>query len=259
MFDYLLRQLVDPAFLFFLGFLFLLYLSWRGSERLRRKYLSFFLVALLVVSNSWIAALAAQPLESYGLKNSPLGDAQKRTSIQCKDFSGVIALGGVISSVDYRSERGVALLAGAERVVEPVVLYRSCPNFTLVYSSFGPESGGAIGEAELAKRTWISLGVKSSSIIIENTSNNTYQNAIQTKKLLGDDGTWLLVTSAIHMKRATMSFKKAGLDVTAIPVDYIWSKTPPPWTFSFFAALNSWRAASHEYIGYLYYRMRDWI
>ena len=257
--DYLFRQLVDPAFLFFLLFIALLIISWRGSLRARRRFITIFILLVLLFSNNWIAAFVTKPLESYGLKNSVLADASTRTAIKCDEYSGVIALGGVIGSADFQREKGIALLSGAERVLEPVVLSKLCPKFKLIYSSFGPKQGGAIGESELAKRIWLSLGVKSDSIIIENTSNNTYENAIQTKKLLGNEGNWLLVTSAVHMRRANESFSRAGLKVTPVPVDYIWSKTPQPWSFSFSLALDSWRAISHEYIGYLYYKVRGWI
>ena len=45
-------------------------------------------------------------------------------SIQSKDFSGVIALAGVICSFDHLNDRDDAIRAGLERVDSPIALRR---------------------------------------------------------------------------------------------------------------------------------------
>jgi len=54
------------------------------------------------------------------------------------------------------------------------------------------------------------LGVDSKTIEIENNSNTTYKSALNVKKLIDIDKRMVLITSQIHMRRAKMTFEKAG-------------------------------------------------
>src|SRR3546814_14992278 len=60
------------------------------------------------------------------------------------------------------------------------------------------------------------------SVRFEAQSRNTAENARLTAALVGqgDGRPWLLVTSAWHMPRAVASFRAAGLEVLAYPVDF---------------------------------------
>ena len=98
-------------------------------------------------------------------------------------------------------------------------------------------------------------------IIIENTSRNTKENAINSVKILKNkynDGKFLLITSAGHIKRAQLCFKKAGLAVTPYPTDCITSYR----NFSIeyiliprVEAIEKWEDLIHEWIGYVVYRI----
>lgn len=73
----------------------------------------------------------------------------------------------------------------------------------------------------------------------------------------------LLVTSACHMKRAHATFVKAGLQVHAVPCDYVssfnrigsvrWLHLPGS------GSLTNFEAWMHEQLGLLLYRLRGWI
>ncbi|NCX32491.1 MAG: YdcF family protein, partial [Actinobacteria bacterium] len=108
-------------------------------------------------------------------------------------------------------------------------------------------------------RLWQELGIGKESIIIENQSTNTYEYARETSKLLVVKERWLLVTSAVHMKRAVESFREVGMKVDPIPVDYLFSMSPSIFDFSLFDSLNLWRTISHEYFGIIYYRWIKWL
>lgn len=75
------------------------------------------------------------------------------------------------------------------------------------------------------KRWALRLGVPESAILIEENSRTTYENAVQTKALLGS-GRILLVTSAYHLPRAVNLFKKQGFVVTPAPCGYESQHTP---------------------------------
>jgi len=238
---------LDPAFfVLVMGLL----AFWFRSSRWRRVWLVGFLFLSFGVSSVYLAYLASKPLEEYRSYSG---------TVSCGSFAGVIALGGVIPNEDFNHERGIQLGSSAERVVEPARLYRKCPNFELVFSSFGKELGEDPGESELARELWIDLGVPRESILIENESTNTRENALRTGALLGLKDKWLLVTSASHMKRALSSFEKVGLNVEAVPVDYLFSEPPALWSFSPVEGISLWRTISHEYFGMLYYKLRGWI
>jgi uncharacterized SAM-binding protein YcdF (DUF218 family) len=254
----ILREFSDPVFLWFGALLVLLVMARKSVKRVRR-YISLFLLLTLLASNCFIAYQASRPLEEFGVKNFRYADASVRNQIKCEQFRGVITLGGVIPNDDFNAANGIQLTSGAERIIEPVKLYNRCPNFLLIFTSFGTTINGKIGEAQLAQQTWLDLKVPANRIKIENFSTNTYQNAVQTKAIIGTDGQWLLVTSASHMQRAIQTFRSNGLKVQPIPVDYLWSKPPNYWDFDPIKTVDTWRAIAHEYIGMFYYRFKGWL
>ncbi len=70
------------------------------------------------------------------------------------------------------------------------------------------------------------MGVAPDRLILEAGARDTYENADLSQGrarqlgLLGPGKRWVLITSAYHMPRAIASFRQAGLDVDAWPVDY---------------------------------------
>jgi len=256
--DSLLRTVVDPAFIWLIfGLIVFIQIRRMGLKRARIVAVLFAIFSL-VLSSSYALHFASRPLEDFAIKNFKYANAEVRDELPCNEYEGVIALGGVIPNADYDASKGIQLTAGAERVTEPVRLLRLCPNFKLVYTSFGKVIEAGPGESELARDFWIQLGVPKSKIIIENGSTNTYENALETRKLLEGDRKWLLVSSASHLKRAHATFLKAGLNVDPIPVDYIFSKQPPLWSIAPLFTVSGWQGVVHEYIGDLYYSFRDW-
>lgn len=78
---------------------------------------------------------------------------------------------------------------------------------------------GPIESTEM-KRLALRLGVPEAAMITEDRARNTYENAVETKRLLGE--AWiLLVTSASHVPRALALFRKQGLTVTPFPCGYL--------------------------------------
>jgi len=256
--EWVLRFVVDPLMIWVITLGFLVFLYRRKKSSLRRIVLGVFLVFSLMLSSPLALYLASQPLENFALKQFKYADASMRNGIPCSEYQGVIALGGVIPNADFDEVRGIQLSAGAERVTEPVRLQKLCPDFTLVYTSFGKEIEDGVGESELARDFWIGLGVPKSKIIIENGSTNTRENAIDTKKLLKGERKWLLVSSASHLKRACSTFVSAGVQVDPIPVDYLFSEAPPIWSFAPLSTVAGWRGVMHEYVGGIYYSLKGW-
>lgn len=78
-------------------------------------------------------------------------------------------------------------------------------------------------EATALQQELISSGIPASDIIIETKSRNTFENATYSKEILSQlhlKEPLILITSAMHMPRASAVFKKAGITTIAYPCDY---------------------------------------
>lgn len=69
----------------------------------------------------------------------------------------------------------------------------------------------------------LKMGIPKEAILLESNSRNTYENAIFTKRIVDSlqiPGKLVLITSAEHMPRSEMVFKKAGFHIQPYPCDY---------------------------------------
>jgi uncharacterized SAM-binding protein YcdF (DUF218 family) len=82
--------------------------------------------------------------------------------------------------------------------------------------------GGEGGRSEARSMAWAirTLGVPSQALLLEQRSTDTLGNAVHTAELARRHGVRriLLVTSAIHMPRAQLLFRRTGLEVVPMPV-----------------------------------------
>lgn len=141
------------------------------------------------------------------------------------DIAGIIALGGTINQYITTARRQPALTEGGERLTEFVHLARRFPSAQLIFTGgSGALINSSLKEADSARLFFDQMGLSDRQVIYEDRSRNTYENAIFTKELVGDDARrrkWVLITSARHMPRAMGVFRQAGWNVIAYPVDYL--------------------------------------
>jgi uncharacterized SAM-binding protein YcdF (DUF218 family) len=110
------------------------------------------------------------------------------------------------------------LSASADRILYAARLYRAAkaPMIIVAGGNVFPQPGVKPESFYVAQllQEW---GVPKRAIITEGNSRNTYQNALESKRILEkrDIGKILLVTSALHMPRALAVFQSLGID--AIP------------------------------------------
>ena len=126
-------------------------------------------------------------------------------------------------------------------------------------------SGGKLyenlsSEAQIAKRFMIDLGVSEGQIIIEENARDTYENAKYTREICSKKNYQkpILITSAFHMKRALLSFKKVGLDVTPYPAGFRSKNVQNIGWVSYLphsGSLEGTSDAIHEYLGILFYKL----
>jgi uncharacterized SAM-binding protein YcdF (DUF218 family) len=107
------------------------------------------------------------------------------------------------------------------------------------------------------------LGVPNRAIVREEASTNTYENCVNSKRLLDARAARevLLVTSALHMRRAFATCRSAGLAVRAAPTDYqvAGNEADRLDLVPDAEALLLTHVALRERLGFLVYQRRGWI
>lgn len=228
----------------------LLSLAWwwlpRRPVAARRTLLAALLLGVLV---GW------QPLPDALLR--ALEDRHHVPTDRLRAYAGVVVLGGAMERGEIWATRGqVPLGDSAERVTVPLALLRQNPQLRLLFTGGeGRLHPFGVTEAAMARAFFESQGVAPGQVIYEDASRTTYDNAVFSAALPGVDKArpWLLLTSAWHMPRAMATFRAAGWNVTAYPVDYR-TGAATPWTaYSLVSSAERWQLALHEWIGWAAY------
>jgi uncharacterized SAM-binding protein YcdF (DUF218 family) len=93
---------------------------------------------------------------------------------------------------------------------------------------------------------------------VEDRSRNTAQNALQARKVLPVDRI-VLVTHALHMRRAARQFEQAGFEVLPAPIQFVQRGHLDYVLFDWLPSIDAFAAtyaALHEYLGLVWYRLR---
>lgn len=142
-----------------------------------------------------------------------------------------------------------------QRAVYGLRLFRRGLAPRIVFTG-GPERPNRLSSAQLMARLAIDLGTDARSVLVENTSTSTYENARNTHAILIHHGwrTAVLVTSAPHIFRAVQVFRKQGIEVYPAPVAFY-----ERYRFSIDGQWSLFTSVCHEYVGLVYYRWHGWI
>jgi uncharacterized SAM-binding protein YcdF (DUF218 family) len=108
--------------------------------------------------------------------------------------------------------------------------------------------------------TAIDLGVRKEHVLVEDSSRNTLESAVNVARILSKKRI-VLVTSAFHMHRSVRMFEKQGFKVTPAPADYLTEKqTVTAWSFIPRAgSMHLAATALQEYLSRTWYRLRGQI
>jgi uncharacterized SAM-binding protein YcdF (DUF218 family) len=182
---------------------------------------------------------------------------------QAPSADAIVALGGSVGAP--KPPRVYPDLNGAsDRVWHAARLYRA-GKAPLIIASGGtvPWKDQQFREAPVMQQLLDSWGVPPDSVLLESTSANTYENAVNTADLAKRRGIEriLLVTSALHMRRALATFRSTGLTVVPAATDYqvVHGTTTLLDGLPSAGALSKSTAAIREYVGYVVYDWRGWI
>lgn len=227
-----------------------------GASRSGSVLLSLAVVVFVASSNPWLAARFRAPLEQWYV---PV------TAAEAPSADAIVLLGGALY-LPVPPRVTAELSDAGDRVLYAARLYRNgrAPRVIVTGGNVFEQADGVRGESWYLAELLTEWGVPSSAITIEEASRNTRENALQTKKILDRErlGTILLVTSAMHMPRALATFKAAGVDAIAVPVDFTVDAYRRPVIFDLLPSANAMAANAYtlrEYLGILVYGFRGWL
>ena len=192
-------------------------------------------VFFLILNYFPISYYLALPLLSFDVSESGEGVA-------------VVLGGGVLKD-------GTPSEASRRRVLRAAQLYHE-GRAKLILFSTGVTSLGGISEAAAMARFAITLGVPRQTILLEEESRNTAQNAKFSASILKKRGSErvFLVTDGIHMFRALESFRFHGIQAEPVPAvskKHIAHEARGGW--------NLFSKVLHEYLGIAVYRVTRYL
>jgi uncharacterized SAM-binding protein YcdF (DUF218 family) len=203
------------------------------------------LIFLIFFSNMFIANEAMSAWEIKPLKYS-----------EVKDYDIGIVLCGVTNYRDNTYDR-VNFEKGADRVLHTIQLYKLGKIKKILIAG--------ISEAEYLAKVFLLCGIPEQDLILESKSLNTHEDALFSKELLDQKnlkGKYLLITSAYHMRRASLCFDKAGLKTDVFTVDFNSEPrnfSPVNFLIPLGDALYKWRIIFHEIFGIITYKIMGYI
>jgi uncharacterized SAM-binding protein YcdF (DUF218 family) len=197
------------------------------------------------------------PLSNFLL--SKIEDYIQPSKYPVQQLTGVIVLGGSFNSgLESKERNEVSINSSAERLTKALEIYKKNPKLLILFSGFSEElKPQGWSESDMAKKFFLDQGVKLDNLIFENQSRNTFENIKYSKDIIANyKGTWGLITSASHMPRSFFTFKKQGLILEPISVDYKTGTSKMFWiNFDISSGLSNWNIVLRELIGIAYYKV----
>jgi uncharacterized SAM-binding protein YcdF (DUF218 family) len=244
--NYLLEPLYILSFFLLILIFFLLFTNFKKLTIFSAKFL---LILFLFFGYT--------PLSNFLLNK--LEDFIKPSKYPVQQLKGVIVLGGIFDSgLESKERNDVSLNIGAERLTKALEIYNKNPKLLILFSGFSNElKPQGWSESYMAKKFFLDQGVRSENLIFENKSRNTFENISYSKEFIKNNkGTWGLITSASHMPRSYFGFKRQGLILEPIIVDYRTGTNPIFWiNFDIKKGLENWNIILHEVVGISYYKI----
>lgn len=207
-------------------------------------------ILFLVLTNNWLSTFFFHLWEYETLEVTHI----------LEPYDIGILLGPFIYEGNHSPNSEEIILGETNRLTQAIVLYKQ--------NKFKKFLLSGNDNSNLTRRHLISLCIPSDNILIEYKSTNTYENALLSKRFLNQKGIQsnklLLITSALHMRRAKKCFDKVDLKVTPISVDYHTSCSEI-WKFTLhdiipdITALRKWRGLFRESASMLVFKFKNYI
>ena len=215
----------------------------------RRIFVFLAFIVLVVSSNPIIGNYLMQKLE-YPYVPLSINSLQKHDAIV------VLSMGGtkkVRTNSNTRYE-----IVNASRFFSGLELFKNYKADLLIFTAGQvPWNVNRKPEGIVLKNKAISIGIPQSKILVTENVKNTYEESIAVTKLIPNNSSLILVTSAFHMHRSKYLFEKQGFDIIPYPVDFKTSNAKTS-IMNFLPSVSSLNKVSlfiRENIGRLYYKL----
>jgi uncharacterized SAM-binding protein YcdF (DUF218 family) len=236
-----------------------LFLLWRGRRETTGKILiTLGLVSLTAMSYLPVSRAIDDPLkdpfEPYMLEQTSVPDSSPPHEVNY-----VVVLAGGHMAHPSIPVTGWLTYDSLLRVMEGVRIFRRHPGSKLVLSGCG--AFDPVPEAHVMAEVAGFLGVDRRDIILESGSFDTEDQARLIRPIAGTRP-FILVTSAIHMRRSLALFRKQGMHPIPAPAGGTQDRetaATPGWFFPNVDALQDSTAAVHEYLGLAWASLRGQI
>ena len=250
----ILNFFINPLHLLFLIILIQLFIIFFIQSK---KLVIFFSKLFIII----FIFFGYNPLSNFLL--SKIEDYIQPSKYPIQQLTGLVVLGGSFEDgLDSKERNQVFLNSSAERLTKTLEIYNKNPKILILFSGFSNElKPQGWSESDMAKKFFLDQGVRVDSLIFENQSRNTFENIQYSKNIITNyKGTWGLITSANHMPRSYFAFKKQGLILEPISVDYKTGTSRMFWmNFNISLGLRDWNIILHELIGITYYKITNKI
>jgi uncharacterized SAM-binding protein YcdF (DUF218 family) len=244
-----LSLLINP-----IPFLYILLLSsliFRISGRMKVSKLILWFAAIwfVAVSTRFIPVAMTRSLEN---RYSQIDEDKIRAA---GPNPNIIVLGG-----GHSDERGLApnnqlSTQALARLVEGIRIQKLSPRGRLILSGYKGRS--ELPQALVLYRTALILGADSASTEMQKDPANTRMEA-ESYASRHRDEPLIIVTSAAHMHRAMILFRKMGVNAIAAPADFLIKDGTRKNPYRFMPSssyISMMQSAIHEYVGILWEKM----
>ena len=234
-----------PFFVSPLGIILLLLIISLFSKK--RFFAFVALLVLLVSSNPMVGNYLMKKLE-YPYQPIPISSIKENDAIVV--LSGGLHQAGNEKYSTYEFNDPDRFFAGID-------LIKNYKSDKLIFTAGQlPWSDNGLPEGYVLKDKAISLGIPGIILVTEKVKN-TYEESLAVTKIIPNNSSIILVTSAFHMQRSKYLFEKQGFNVMPYPVDFKSSNSKVS-IMSFLPDVNALNKTSlyiRENLGRLYYKL----
>ena len=234
---------------FFLSPLGIIVIFLIASFFFKRRFFVFLSFLVLVISSNPIVS-------NYLIKN--LEYPYKPISINSiNEADAVVVLSGMLHQVGDKNYNTYEF-SDPDRFFGGLDLIRENKSDKIIFTAGQlPWTDNWEPEGFILKNKAISFGVPQAKILVTENVKNTYEESIAITKLISNNSSIILVTSAFHMHRSKYLFEKQGFNIIPYPVDFKTSnaKTSIMNFLPSVSSLNNVSLFIRENIGRVYYKL----
>lgn len=212
-------------------------------------------IVFLSIAHSFLFIICFSPIPFLLVKNlESKYEPIDLTKIDTSKMYHIFVLGGGHTIASHLPASDQLEKGSLARLIEGIRIYRLLPHSKIICS--GQSTNSAISQAQLVAQTALDLGVNKNDLLLFHTTSNTLDEARQYKdSLYAPNINVVLVTDAIHMKRATECFEHYHISTQADPTNHRVKFYRKNHTQNFTILLDNFEFfnhAVHEYVGSIY-------